>query len=160
MAQIKSGTAAVTNGSNIVTAAAGVDWSAATAMSYFSIDGVRGAPVYAINSRAFVSGAWRLTLATNYGETSNPTAAYLIQKDFLTFSIDGADFSIPIFGPGDTQTLELWNRGVAVIIAALTAVRDRASIRLWNPDQNLFFTLSVKGAAGAEVIHLSDTGSP
>jgi hypothetical protein len=157
--QIKTGTAAVTNGSPTVVAPAGVDWSAATSNSFFSLDAVRGAPLYAINSRALVAGAWQLTLATPYGEVTNLTAAYLIQKDFITFAADALIFYFAIFEAGDTQTLPLINRNTASLTAALSALRDRPSLRLWNPDQNLYFTVTVRGALGAEELRITTPGS-
>ena len=157
--QIKSGSASVTNGSNIVTAAAGVDWSLATSSSFFSIDLVVGAPLYPINSRALVGGVWKLTLGIPYAEATNAAAAYLIQKDFLSITIDTITYHIPIFESGDTQTLPLYDRAMAVIIAIAIALRDRSvtttatSIRLWNPDQSAFFDLKMKGLAGEEILY-------
>jgi hypothetical protein len=123
--QIKTGTAAVTNGSNTVIASAGVDWSGVTTMCSFSLDGVRGAPVYGITAIAFVGGHWQLTLASPYGQTTNAAAAYVIQKDFHTLTVDGEDFHVPIYSAGDTQTLEIENRARLEMVSAMSALAAR-----------------------------------
>jgi hypothetical protein len=131
--QIKTGTAAVTNGSNIVIASAGVDWSGVTTMSAFSIDGVRGAPVYGITNVQLVSGRWHLTLASLYGEIDNAAAAYVIQKDFLTVVIDGVSYYLPIYSPGDSQTLEIETRARIVMASIFSALAARpAALRRFD----------------------------
>ena len=167
--QIKTGTASVTNGSNRVIFAT-ADLSAITLSALFSLDAVIGAPIYSIvdvrkpaaSGTAWTnsaSGLWEIFLAVNYAQTNNAAAVFLIQKDFLTDTVDGVNFDFATFEVTDTQTLALYNRNLVTQVNWSRAIRTRTTY-LWNADQSLFFALSAKGPAGEEIIHLSETGIP
>lgn len=167
--QIKTGTASVTNGSPRVIFAT-ADLSAITLQALFSLDAVIGAPLYPIvdiqkpaaSGTAWTnsaSGLWEIFLSVNYAQTTNAAAAFLVQKDFETVEIDGVKYGFALFEPTDTQTLPLINRNTITNVNFLRAVLTRTTY-LYNPDQSLFFALTAKGAAGEEIIHLSETGIP
>jgi hypothetical protein len=133
MAQIKTGTAEVTNGSNLVVSSTGVSWTGVTPNnSVFSLDFVRGAPLYpiiAVELIGEVDGLWRLTLAVPYNEATDAAAAYLIQKDFVSLSVDDETFYLPIFEVSDTQTLPIFNRAMTTILAAMSKLAARKQVR-------------------------------
>lgn len=108
-----TGSATVTNGSNIVDAAIGVDWSQASVASYFTRVGSWG--VYdLVAPPALVAGRWRVYLSANYSQISEEAAACVVHKDF------GPDGEI-IFAPGDTEWMPLlnrWCRAIAQRVAA------------------------------------------
>jgi hypothetical protein len=167
--QIKTGTASVTNGSNRVIFAS-ADLSAITFQALFGLDQILGAPIYSIVDiqkpalaagpwDVSVSGLWEIFLAVPYAQVTNPAAAFLVQKDFLTLTVDSQNFYICQFESGDTQTLPLLSRN-NVTWANWAAAMATRPIYLWNADQLKWFALTAKGAAGEEIIHLSETGIP
>jgi hypothetical protein len=167
--QIK-GTAAVTNSSQVVTAALGSDWSQAVVNGYFSLD-VEGAPVYVIGSiRApgamgnTSSGGlqWQIVLTGNYIASTNAAVAVLLQKDFFAHGV-------PMFNDGDTNVLMILNRALAkldaLIGASTSALFDNArpspadgKFQIFSATQNKYFTLTIVGAAGAEQLKIAETG--
>lgn len=150
-----TGTASVTNGSPNVTAAAGVDWSQATAASWFTVVGSNA--VYLIASLpTFSGGVWHVVLTANYAGATNAAAATVIQKDFNANNV-------PIFAVGDTEILSFLNRWTAAIAAVLAGSGSGGtfdSIRLKNPTDNLYYTVSVEGAPGSVYPVISNTGTP
>lgn len=106
MAQIKTGTVALTSGSPRVTASAGVNWGAAfpgavwtragSGVIYF-VAAVR-APTSAGNSGA----TWALDLSAPYQGASETAAAYALHLDFLPGGT-------PLLRYGDTEVLTLMN---------------------------------------------------
>lgn len=106
-----TGAATVTNESNIVDAAIGVDWSQATTGSWFTREG--SFAVYDLAAPpAFVGGRWRVYLTANYSGSTEAAAPSVVHKDF------GPNGEI-IFGVGDTEILPLlnrWCRGIAQLI--------------------------------------------
>jgi len=99
------GTASVTNGSNIVYAQAGVDWSQALQGSWFTVVG-SGVSYDVAAPPVLVGNTWHILLAANYAGATNAAAAYAIEKDFVT--INGV--SVPQWSFGDTEILTFQNR--------------------------------------------------
>jgi hypothetical protein len=136
--QIKTGTASVTNGNNRVIFAT-ADLSGITLQAIFSLDAILGAPTYSIvdvrkpaaSPTAWTnsaSGLWEIFLSVNYAQATNPTAAFLVQKDFISVPVGARTFYPATFEVTDTQTLPLTNRNtttLAAIVAALQVVTPR-----------------------------------
>jgi len=102
-----TGSATVTNGSSVVDAVVGLDWSQAAAGSWFTRKD--SFVTYTIAAPAvLVGGRWRITLSANYAAATEAAAPCVIQKDF-------SDKGWPIFAFGDTEVLTLLNRwGMAI----------------------------------------------
>lgn len=166
-------TVQLAHASNRVISSAGADWSEVTLQSYFGLDAA-GAPIYnsivdiqkpaAATSSGYpaaansASGKWEIFLAVNYAGADNAAAGYFIQKDFQTVSISGVGYAVPVPAPGDTQTVPLWQRSTAQLIAAICALEQRPA-RGFNRDQSKFFELVITGAPGNEVVGVATTGT-
>jgi hypothetical protein len=162
-------TVSVTNGSNRVISSAGADWSEINLKSYFGLDAAgvglydsivdvqkpAAAPGSWANS---ASGKWELFLAVNYAGATDAAAAFFIQRDFLTLTISDQDYHIPIPSPGDTQTVEIWQRSTIQLIAAITALQNRPA-RAWDAEQGKWFPIGVFGSSGNEEIGIAGPGT-
>lgn len=171
--QIKT-IAAVTNGSQRVTAAIGVDWSQAVVNGVFSLDpglgtaltyviGVLYAP-HASGNTSTGGNQWQIDLTGNYLAATNAAIATLIHKDFYA---NGT----PIWNNGDRNFFAIQNRANAALDALIGTVSAGSAFsnarpspgaggtfQIFNPDQSLWFTLKIRGAAGAETIEIAASG--
>ena len=110
MAQYKTGTVAVTNGSTTVTGT-GTAWIANIAAGQlFVVQGVN--LVYQI---ATVNNNASLTLVEPYEGATASAAAYLVVRDYTT------NYSLPLLQPGDLMTGLLVNRALTAIDTDLAA---------------------------------------
>jgi hypothetical protein len=114
MAQVQTGSVAVTNESNRVIASAGNDWSGVAVNHWFSVVG-SGEVYYVISSVTdpahSASGKWEITLGANYAGITNLVAPYNIVIDFSPVH------HLPIPYPGDTQTAQMIARLVMMLDA-------------------------------------------
>lgn len=121
--QIRTGTAAVTQGSATVVASAENDWSLAAAGALFGVQGAVGVP-YSITAvrgpGVSISGRWEIDLAAPYGGTTDPAAPYAIVTDF------SPNLGIPLPNYGDVNLAQIISRGFQVLDGAYSAVGSPA----------------------------------
>ncbi len=115
MAQIKTGTVSVTNGSTTVIGD-GVDWTLVSAVACQFVVGERP-QIYSINGVTppgeSVSGEWELELAAPYGEATGEGLNYTIVKDF------SVNLGLPLINPGDVETATLLTRAFLILDQAI-----------------------------------------
>lgn len=127
MAQIRTGTCTVTNGSANVIASTGNDWSQAAPNSLFSIPATDGtSALYTVATvvapGVSPSGFWEVNLTANYAGATSAGAAYQITKDFTP------GLGLPIVQYGDTDTAILLNKISLLLEASATAALSAASV--------------------------------
>lgn len=123
--QIRTGTCSVENGSSIVVASAGNDWSQAGPNSLFSVPNVDGSSVlYTVatveDPEESESGFWELHLTANYAGTTATGVAYQITKDF------SPTLGLSLIAYGDTDTAILINKNLLLVEAAITSITASA----------------------------------
>lgn len=115
MAQIKTGTVQVQDGSVVVTEVAGViDWNLISVGSIFAVPGRDQS--YLVNAVDYISNPKTLTLASPYiGPTVGAveTVAYCITKDFTP------NFRIPLMSRNDLETATTFSRAMQAIDQAI-----------------------------------------
>lgn len=146
--QIKTGTCSITNGTNRVIAAPGIDWSAVVAgASWFSPVG--SSIVYSVATTTApgvsASGNWELTVTGVITDATNAVRTYSIHKDFTV------NLSLPIIEPGDVQTAQIWARMVASLDLTWPAAAAAAS--------NNASGMAVFTSIGGAISNLTRSGS-
>lgn len=108
------GTVAIDSGTNRVRGTSALaNWTQVVAgYSWFSLVG-DGQTVFGIQAKtppgSSASGQWEVTLDGPYAGPTVAAAEYVIHKDFTTLR------HLPLFGPGDLQTFQVWNRAMQII---------------------------------------------
>lgn len=117
MAQIKTGTVNVTNGSKVITSAGGADWSQVTIGSIFMVRG-REALYTIATTPVFTSNRWECDLNVIYAENSGTQLPYTICRDFTP------NYSLPLLYFGDVDTASYYRRAMSIIDQNLRAIGD------------------------------------
>lgn len=104
--QPPGGRVSVVNDSPLVYAEAGIDWSQVGAGCVFVVKG-DGVSYTVAATPVLVGSTYHISLTAPYAGPTDPSAAYVIHKDFFT---NGA----PIFAVGDTELYTLLNRWLQV----------------------------------------------
>lgn len=104
MAQYKTGTVTVVNGSSVVTGL-GTSWLGHVADGdWFKIDDL--SPIYHIGH---ITSNTQLELTANYAGTSGSGLSYCIVTDFT------ANHNLPLMAKGDIDWPDIWNRAMNII---------------------------------------------
>jgi len=104
MAQYKTGTVTVTNGSNVVTGS-GTEWLANISVGdWFKVDD--RSPIYQIAS---VDSNTQIELTVNYAEATGTTLSYCIVTDFTP------NRSLPLIFKGDIDWPDIYNKAMTMI---------------------------------------------
>lgn len=104
MAQYRTGTCTVTNGSATVTGV-GTSWSTEVQAGHLFV--VQGTSV--VYQVAAVNSNSQLQLSANYAGTTQGGASYVIARDFTPIN------NIPIINKGDLETAALLTRAMQII---------------------------------------------
>lgn len=115
----------MTNGSNQVVGDGDVDWTDVLAGQIFSLPDSN--TWYEIASVVYSTGAWRITLSSNYGEATAATVEYVIHSSFTPV------YAFPYPEQGDVETASIFKRAMLAIESTISA--------------GVFPTLTVVGAA-------------
>lgn len=120
MAQISTpngnGTCTLTQGQQLVVAAAGVDWSTVQINWWFKMAGDTE-PWYTVGSApALVNGRWQLDLTGNYLAATTPTASYVIIADYTE---DGQ----ALVNPNDTAKAAMQRRNAVKVSSNFAGLR-------------------------------------
>lgn len=111
--QIRTGTVDVAAGASRVVASEGVDWSAVTVGSLFSVPGVEPRALYDILSvtppESSIANRWEIELSNVYYGPSNAAAHYQISVDFTP------TLGMPLIQHGDVDTALLVNRALRIL---------------------------------------------
>lgn len=127
------GIASITNGSNVIIAAAGSDWSTVQTGSLLSIIGAGGVP-YTISGTTTVSGIWQATVSVPVTAATNATASVAISTHY------SPNLSLPLLDPGDIDTANILSRALTLLDATVGA--------------NSLLSLSIAGAGALSVSRL------
>ena len=114
MAQIKTGTVQVQNGSAVVTGVAVTGWDDILPGAIFAVVGLD--QTYQVNTVDYASVPPRLTLAAPYAGATNVSpegVAYCITNDFTP------NFKIPLMARGDLETASIFSRAMQKLDAAM-----------------------------------------
>jgi len=110
MSQYRTGTIALTNGSNVVTGV-GTSWLSQATPNDLLVRTGEGV-VYTI---AGVSSDTSLTLTANYGGTTGAGLGYVIHRDFIPGGI-------PLMQRGDVEAADIYNYAITKITALATTM--------------------------------------
>ena len=125
MAQIKTGTVQVQNGSAVVTGVAVTGWDDILPGAIFAVVGLD--QTYQVNTVDYASVPPTLMLATPYAGATNVSpegVAYCITNDFTP------NFKIPLLARGDLETASIFSRAMQKLDAAIgfRLISDRKSV--------------------------------
>ncbi|MFL6515211.1 MAG: hypothetical protein ACJ8M1_09340 [Chthoniobacterales bacterium] len=159
-------TAHVINGSNVVDAAAGCDWSDVEVGSWFTKPG--SFAIYLVAAPpGIVGGVWRALLTANYAGVTDAATAFVFHT---SFGPNGE----PIFHVGDTEVLPILNRFMANMAENIASggggggggetfnnMRKSPTTnktQWFNAAQNKWFDVDVVGQAGLETLEVTGVG--